>query len=231
VSSVTRHSILCVDDQRDLLEMLESFLSAFGFSVATAATAFETLTWLETRYFDAVVLDFRMPDVRGDELIREIRTRHPRLPVVLYTADVGELPRDAAGLVSKVIAKEGAPQNLVESLRRLLNPPAPEHSRWRAHARYRYSAPMLLTREQGRDLFIYGRSQTLSEGGLGGTLDAELEMDEVVRLEFVVPNSEKPMTTSARVRYRSGNSYGFEFLAIDSLQREYIRRSLQGRTA
>ena len=231
MSSATQHSVLCVDDQQDLLEMLESFLSAFGFSVATAATAFETLTWLETRYFDALVLDYRMPDVRGDELVREVHNRYPRLPVVLYTADVGELPHDVAGLVSKVVAKDGAPQNLAESLRRLLNPPAPEHSRWRAHARYRYSAPMLLTRERGRDLFIYGRSQTLSEGGLGGTLDTELEVNEVVRLEFVVPNSEKPLTTSARVRYRSGNSYGFEFLAIDAMQREYIRRSLQGRTA
>ena len=52
--------------------------------MGTAAAALEAL---EQQAFDCVVLDLRLPDMSGFELIERIKDdpRHPRLPVIVYT--------------------------------------------------------------------------------------------------------------------------------------------------
>jgi hypothetical protein len=70
---------------------------------------------------------------------------------------------------------------------------------------------------------LWGRSTELGEDGIGGTLTGEVEPGEVVSMELSLPAS-YPMKLRALVRYRSGLRHGFEFLALNSQQKEILHR-------
>lgn len=70
---------------------------------------------------------------------------------------------------------------------------------------------------------LWGRSTELGEDGIGGTLTGEVEPGEVVSLELSLPVAH-PMKLRALVRYRSGLRHGFEFLTLNSQQKEILHR-------
>ncbi len=72
---------------------------------------------------------------------------------------------------------------------------------------------------------IWGRSTMIGQEGMGGTLTGDLQLGEVVGLEFSVPLSSHPIKLRAIVRYKNGFQYGFEFLAVDAQQRQAIQRA------
>ncbi len=79
-------SILVVDDDSAMREMLASLLEPEGFAVETAATADQALEHLRERDFDVVLSDIRMPGRSGIALAGEMRDVRARTPVVLMTA-------------------------------------------------------------------------------------------------------------------------------------------------
>jgi len=80
-------SLLYVDDEPALLEISKVFLEQTGeFTVTTVGGAGEALRTLEeTGPFDLVISDYQMPERDGIELLREIRSRYPDLPFILFT--------------------------------------------------------------------------------------------------------------------------------------------------
>jgi PAS domain S-box-containing protein len=67
-------SILCVDDEPFVLEILENFFERDpGFSVKTCSNATDALGLLKTHQFDAIIADFGLPDMDGINLLRETR--------------------------------------------------------------------------------------------------------------------------------------------------------------
>jgi len=102
-----------------------------------------------------------------------------------------------------------------------------KHSRkMRRFPRYQLDGRMLVhVFREGVNSTIWGRSTMLGKEGVGGTLTGDLQLGEVVGLEFTVPLCAQAVKLRAIVRYRNGFQYGFEFLAIDSQQREAIQRA------
>lgn len=79
-------SLLYVDDEPALLEISKIFLEQTGeFTVTTVDGADEALKVLETGLCDLVISDYQMPERDGIELLREIRSRYPELPFILFT--------------------------------------------------------------------------------------------------------------------------------------------------
>jgi len=70
----------------------------------------------------------------------------------------------------------------------------------------------------------WGRSTELGQDGIGATLTGELESGEIVSLGIPLPLSPYPLKVRAIVRYRQGLRYGFEFLTLNDIQRQMIRR-------
>jgi PAS domain S-box-containing protein len=67
-------SILCVDDEPFVLEILENFFKREpGFSVKVSSNATDALGLLNTQQFDTVIADFGLPDMDGINLLRETR--------------------------------------------------------------------------------------------------------------------------------------------------------------
>jgi len=71
----------------------------------------------------------------------------------------------------------------------------------------------------------HGRTKDIAEGGLGATIPGEIEIGDVVELEFQPPEVPEPLKLKAEVRYRRGFQYGFRFLNPTEQQREVIRRN------
>jgi DNA-binding response OmpR family regulator len=78
--------ILIIDDDRELAAMLDEFLTTEGFTVASVGDAVGAMAALERRLPDLVLLDIMLPGRSGLELLRDLRARHPRLPVMMLTA-------------------------------------------------------------------------------------------------------------------------------------------------
>jgi DNA-binding NtrC family response regulator len=79
-------SLLVVDDDTAMREMLASLFREKGYPVEEAASADEALERAREVEFDAVLSDVRMPGRSGVELVGELRRFRPDVPVVLMTA-------------------------------------------------------------------------------------------------------------------------------------------------
>ncbi|MBI5836642.1 MAG: sigma-54-dependent Fis family transcriptional regulator [Candidatus Eisenbacteria bacterium] len=84
--TTTRGDIWIVDDEESIRRFVAQGLQAEGFAVRTAATGAEGLTLLEGDAPDVLLLDLRLPDMTGLEVLEKARSLHPDLAVILLTA-------------------------------------------------------------------------------------------------------------------------------------------------
>jgi CheY-like chemotaxis protein len=78
--------ILIVDDDPDIRQVLSDRMSSLGYAVETANDGREALEALKKGGFDGMLLDMRMPEIDGTEVLRRARESHPALPIVVVTA-------------------------------------------------------------------------------------------------------------------------------------------------
>jgi two-component system, NtrC family, response regulator len=79
-------SILAVDDEQNLLELLITVLGKKGFKVKTALNGMEALRLLDQESFQLALLDLKMGPVNGVQLLKEIKDRRPVIKVIMMTA-------------------------------------------------------------------------------------------------------------------------------------------------
>jgi two-component system NtrC family response regulator len=79
-------TILIVDDEKNYLVVLSSFLSEEGYEPITADNAQQALDIVENTDLDLVLTDMKMPSMDGIELLKRIKEKSPDLPVVMMTA-------------------------------------------------------------------------------------------------------------------------------------------------
>jgi two-component system response regulator PilR (NtrC family) len=82
---MTWHALV-VDDEADLLEVIRLGLTRMGGEVSLAASLQEAEACLHGSRFDLCLMDLRLPDGNGLDLLQRLGTRHPELPVVVITA-------------------------------------------------------------------------------------------------------------------------------------------------
>ncbi|MEO6143356.1 MAG: response regulator transcription factor [Dermatophilaceae bacterium] len=78
-------TVLVVEDERDIREVLRRYLERAGLSVLTTGTGAEAIRLLTSAPPDLVVLDLGLPDLDGTDVLREVRAAG-NLPVVVLTA-------------------------------------------------------------------------------------------------------------------------------------------------
>jgi CheY-like chemotaxis protein len=107
-SSGAKLRVLLVDDDEDVRKTLQETLELDGFAVVDVESGRDALIQLRQNRFDAVVTDGRMPEMTGEQLIKEIRTIvSPHLPIVFRSADVSMSERIHAQYPEVYIALKG----------------------------------------------------------------------------------------------------------------------------
>ena len=107
-------TILVVDDERKIRDLVRSYLEREGYSVIEADTGQRALEAVERARPDMLVLDLMLPDLSGEEIARNVRS-HSDLPIIMLTAKAGEDDR-VAGLrlgADDYLVKPFSPRELV----------------------------------------------------------------------------------------------------------------------
>src|SRR5437867_1414846 len=78
--------ILLIEDDPAIVSSLQEILAADGYAVSVTTRGDEGLTLAQQNSFDVVVTDLKLPGLSGLELIRQLHTSKPRLPLILMTA-------------------------------------------------------------------------------------------------------------------------------------------------
>jgi DNA-binding NtrC family response regulator len=81
----SRPSLLVVDDEVPVLRLIERFAQKAGFDVLTCSNGTDALALLGRKPADLAMIDLRMPDVNGLDLLRQIRRAVPACEVILMT--------------------------------------------------------------------------------------------------------------------------------------------------
>ncbi|MFZ7128249.1 MAG: response regulator [Desulfobacterales bacterium] len=89
--------VLMVDDEAQFRETTRKILNRRGFETLIAGSGPEALQKLDENP-DVVILDVKMPEMDGHQVLREIKKRNPDLPVIMLTGH-GELPSAREALV------------------------------------------------------------------------------------------------------------------------------------
>jgi CheY-like chemotaxis protein len=107
--------ILFVDDEPSLLSMRRLVFETLGYSVLTATCGEDALKVLATYPVDAVVLDYLMPGMDGEETARRIRKLRSDIPIILSTACL-TVPERVLEVVTAAVGKGAKPEVLIEVL-------------------------------------------------------------------------------------------------------------------
>lgn len=85
-------NILLVDDDEDYLLMTNAFLKQLGYNVEIAKSGMEALEKLKNKDYQILLLDYFMPEMNGEEVIKEIRMTNQELIIILQTGFSGQKP-------------------------------------------------------------------------------------------------------------------------------------------
>jgi CheY-like chemotaxis protein len=116
--------ILFVDDEAVLAELGNVMLTSLGYRVTSRTSSIEALEAFRTRphSFDLVITDMTMPNMRGDDLARELLKIRPDIPIILCTGFSEMISEEKAKtlgvrrLVMKPIFKENMARVILEVL-------------------------------------------------------------------------------------------------------------------
>lgn len=111
--------IMCVDDDPTVLELLGEYLTQSGFHVICEFDTHRAKQLLAVTEFDAVILDYEMPDCEGLELSKAIHQKKPDLPILMFSGTL--LPPDALTCISSFVPKNQGALALVSALKRELS--------------------------------------------------------------------------------------------------------------
>ncbi|MDH4232014.1 MAG: response regulator [Nitrospirota bacterium] len=78
--------ILIVDDDQNILRLYKEELEEEGYTIVTASNGQEAIERFEREDPDLVTLDILLPDIDGIKLLRQMKEKKPRLPIIMSTA-------------------------------------------------------------------------------------------------------------------------------------------------
>ena len=119
---MAKQSILVIDDEPAIRDMLQIALDAAGFKVGLAEDAKQAYPIIIDTPPDLILLDWMMPGTSGIELLRRLRRDEINVPVIMLTAKVEEASK-ISGLDSGAddyIAKPFSPRELVSRVKGIL---------------------------------------------------------------------------------------------------------------
>ena len=116
-------SVLLVDDDENLLDMLKEYLETRGYVCYTATNGEDALKTLNTNYIGIAVIDVRMPRMSGLKLLSTIKSIMREFPIILMTGfelsqrEISSMQFKADAYVTKPFSMDYIVK-MIETLRR-----------------------------------------------------------------------------------------------------------------
>jgi len=119
MASSPKPTVYVADDDADVLGSLRFLLETDGFEVRTFRNGTALLKALDQTPVDCFLIDYRMPDINGVDLVRDLRGRGVMAPVILVSGyyDGGLAARAAAAGVRDFLFKPLLDENLAKRIR------------------------------------------------------------------------------------------------------------------
>lgn len=116
-----RTTVLVVDDEPDIVQLMSDFLRAEGYEVVTAASGHDALAALRHQRVDCMLLDVMMPGISGFDLLRQVRATGD-LPVLILSArqDDSDKIRGLGLGADDYIVKSATPAEVVARVKAVL---------------------------------------------------------------------------------------------------------------
>lgn len=172
-------SVLIIDDEPDLCELLDMTLRRMGVSSRSAATVEQGKTLIDTQAFGLCITDMNLPDGNGLDIVQYIQEQRPQLPVAVLTAHgnmelaIASLKAGAFDFASKPIELDSLRAMINTALK--VNEPTPDNTQQPDAQMIGQSAVIEKTRQTIRKL---ARSQApvhiRGESGTGKELAARM---------------------------------------------------------
>jgi len=120
-----QHTVLVVDDESHIREILSEMLVAEGFAVKTAENGEEALRFLDSEAIELVLLDIRMPLTDGLTVLKTLNTHAPHVPVLIITGQANreEMRQAEAMGALKCFRKPFHIKDLLKEIRSALHMP------------------------------------------------------------------------------------------------------------
>jgi DNA-binding response OmpR family regulator len=152
-------TVLVVEDEGKLRELVRSYLERAGFTVLSTGSGAEAITMAADASPDLVVLDLGLPDVPGETVARELRAA-AAVPIVMLTAKSAEEDR-VAGLelgADDYVTKPFSPRELVLRIQAVLRRGGPATARGVTS----YGEGVLVIDESRREVTVRGQAADLT---------------------------------------------------------------------
>jgi DNA-binding response OmpR family regulator len=112
--------LLLVEDDTVFSKLISKFLDKNGFEVSDARNGKDALQMMDVDRFDLAILDYRLPDMNGLEVLASMKEKFPESKVVLMTRFGEEAAGKAIGAgADAFISKPINPEELLEVVSRL----------------------------------------------------------------------------------------------------------------
>jgi DNA-binding response OmpR family regulator len=108
-------TVLVIDDEPSVADALKVILSDSGYRAVVATSGREALEELGKRRLDLAIIDVRLPDMSGLDVLRHLRRSHTNVTVIIITAHyTPELAAESLSLgAAGVLAKPFSPSDLL----------------------------------------------------------------------------------------------------------------------
>lgn len=226
-------TILVVDDEADLCEILQFDLEDAGYNTFIANQAHEALEKIEQNAVDLVVSDIRMPGGDGVFLLDSLRAQDLASPPVIFVSGFADITVDEAYHkgVNSVFAKPLATERLMEYIEFCIESPM---ERWKKRSNWE-DAPILkvkLPEKEDRKV----PSPIIGRGGAFIPLDQPLSWNsEKVHLRIEIPETQSTIEGLGICRWQRTSSsqsdlpkgVGIEFLELSDESIVYLNKYLE----
>jgi len=155
-------TVLLVEDEKKLRELIRSYLEQAGFTVLSTGSGAKAITLAVSATPDLVVLDLGLPDVSGEAVACEVRATGP-VPILMLTAKAAEEDR-IAGLelgADDYVTKPFSPRELVLRVQAILRRGSPSPAAARPGAAS-YGGRILVIDEPRREVTVRGAGVDLT---------------------------------------------------------------------
>jgi len=118
-----KSEILVVDNQPGIRLLLSDVFTSKGYGVTVAQTGKEALEKIYRKSFDLIILDYRLPIINGQEIIRRMEHDEIIVPIILMSGLIETFKREIINdtMIIEVIAKPFNIQDVCGIVKNLLN--------------------------------------------------------------------------------------------------------------